>query len=210
MPVRIFLRCLLILVLVAAAGCGGLILKMYGMKKLRAVNAAEVNRYARQYGINEDQHYVLDTAYWGFIRSIDTTKYSAAQKNHAQPLQALYFNQQGELISWHINCYTGGFPNLKWERDSAFAVFPPKQQAPLDSLLSLQQLGQYVITPEDSLQIVPLPVEYTVVVFWNRWMGRQSERLIHLVQENAALGKKKQVKIIYVNNDNFWSTAEHK
>lgn len=210
MFVRLFIRCLVPLVLISAFGCGGLILKMYGMKKLRSLNAAEVNRYARQYGIDEDQVYVLDTAYWGFIRSIDSSKFAAARKNHAQPLQAMYFNQQGNLISWHINCYTGGFPNLKWDHDSAFSTFPPKQQAPLDSLLPLQQLGRYMMTPEDSFHIAPLPFEYTVVVFWNRWMGRQSERLIHLVQQNAALEKKKQVKIIYVNNDSFWSVAEAK
>jgi hypothetical protein len=47
--------------------------------------------------------------------------------------------------------------------------------------------------------------DYIVIVYWNRFMGRQSKRLIHFVQENSKLQKDKKVKIIYVNNDNIFA-----
>lgn len=189
---------------VLLAGCG-VLLKMYGMHKLRALNGEDIRRYAHKYGIaNEDSH-TLDTAkYMAFLRSIDTTRFALAQKNHAQPLQALYFDASGTLVSWQVNCYAGGFPNLHWERDSIFSVFPPKQQAPLDSFLTCGQLRTYLLPHNEAVQAAP-DAGYTIVVFWNHWMGRQSERLIAIVQKNRAEHPGTSSRIVYVNNDNLYA-----
>ena len=48
--------------------------------------------------------------------------------------------------------------------------------------------------------------DYIVFVYWNRFMGRQSKRLIHFVQENYKLAKDFNVKIIYVNTDNVFAS----
>ena len=40
-------------------------------------------------------------------------------------------------------------------------------------------------------------------------MGRQSKRLIHLVQENSLLAGDKKVKIIYANTDNIFGSADN-
>jgi len=41
-----------------------------------------------------------------------------------------------------------------------------------------------------------------VIVYWSRFMGRQSKRLIRFVQENSKIGTDQKVKIIYANTDN--------
>jgi hypothetical protein len=45
----------------------------------------------------------------------------------------------------------------------------------------------------------------TVVVFWTRFMGRQTKRFVETVQQNVNLSKGKAVNVIYINNDNFFS-----
>jgi hypothetical protein len=193
-----------ILFCVLLTSCTGLFMKVIGMKKLRPVNNEEIQKYAKKYHIPAAYSFVLDTAkYMTFLRSIDTAQFAPALKNHAQPLQALYFDTQGKLTCWYINCYCGGFPNLKWDRDSAFATFPAKQQAPLDSLLTFSKLYSMVDHVPDPVN--PPPSSSAggfVVVFWDRWMGRQSERLIEYVQKNAA---GHNAHVIYVNNDNLFA-----
>jgi hypothetical protein len=47
------------------------------------------------------------------------------------------------------------------------------------------------------------PADYTVVMQWSRFMGRQSKRFIQEVQRNAALASPGQtVRLLFVNNDN--------
>jgi hypothetical protein len=45
-------------------------------------------------------------------------------------------------------------------------------------------------------------------VYWNRFSGRQSKRLVRVVKDNVRLAKEKKVMVIYVNSDNFWAQAE--
>ena len=105
--------------------------------------------------------------------------------NHVQPLQALYFDRSGRLVSYHVNCYAGGFPNLKWNHDDAFSSFPPASVSPLDTLVSLQDLLPHVKTPAgETPTCQSSPVDYTVVVMWPVFMGRQSKRLIKTVKKN--------------------------
>lgn len=195
----------------SCASCTGLFLKVMGMKKLRPINDEQILKYGKKYSIEGDLAYKLDTAkYMTFLRSIDTTKFALEMKNHAQPLQALYFDRSGQLISWQINCYAGGFPNLAWERDSIFATFPPKQQAPIDTFLNLEKLYRCVIPIDDITKSDLYYTDYTIVVFWSRWMGRQSERLIALVEDSINISPEESVRLIYVNNDNLFAGMEMK
>ena len=50
--------------------------------------------------------------------------------------------------------------------------------------------------------------DFVVLVHWSRFMGRQSKRLIKIVQENAAQNKNYRIKIIYLNNDNIFANTE--
>ena len=179
---------------------------LYGMKKLRTVDNETIIEYSKKYNIPQAENYVLKETYVKFLESFDTTKYKEQIKNHYQPLQALYYDKNGRLKSFQINCYAGGFPNLDWNRDKIMTTFPPKQQAPIDTILPLDTLLNYMKPLFKTDKIKERNNDFTVIVFWSIFMGRQSKRLIHIVQENARLNKDRKIKMIFVNTDNFFAS----
>ncbi len=185
--------------------CSSIVTALYGIKQPVAVKEHTIVKYAKKYNIPVSDNYVLDTAYFSYLFSLDSIKFKAQIKNHYQPLQALYYDDSGHLCSFQINCYAGGFPNLKWNRNNIMTTFPPKQQAPIDSIVGLQTQLKFLkpILPAVGPSINNC--DYIVIVYWNKFMGRQSKRLIRIIQKNAKLESKKRVKIIYVNNDNIFS-----
>ena len=109
------------------------------MKKMKKLSDNQILKQGSKYNIPAKDAYVLDSGYVNFIFSLDSVRYQKESHNHFQPLQALYYDQTGHLISFHINCNAGGFPNLKWNRFGAFDEFIPKQQTPPDSILPLKK-----------------------------------------------------------------------
>lgn len=190
-----------IVLLPLLSSCGALFSAAYGIKTPKHLDDNAIKRYASQYNIPAEASYVLDTNYLHFITSHDTSLHQQSINNHLQPLQALYYNRSGQLASFQVNCYTGGFPNLNWERNNAMAVFPPAMQAPLDSLVPLDKHINYLKPLAPSTQVQSTLYDYVVVVHWNRFMGRQSKRLIRLVQENSKRASQQSVKVVYVNTD---------
>jgi hypothetical protein len=191
----------LLLFLVLNTGCAAL----YGLKNPASRSPEEIIKTAKRYGIPAEDSYQIDTAYRAMLRQWDTVQYQVAIKNHTQPLQALYYTADGTLETFHVNCYAGGFPNLRWNRTRAFDVFPPRQQAPLDSLVPLTVQLQYLQPLIGTTTTRPLPHERVIIVYWTHFMGRQSKRFIRLIQRNAALAPDPQkVKILYVNVDHLF------
>lgn len=170
------------------------------------MDETEIIKFSKKFNIPASDSYELDTAFIKYLFSIDTS--GILIKNHYQPLQALYYDNNGALKSFHVNCYTGGFPNLNWEQNGVFTTFLPGQQAPLDSVVPLELHLKYLISLSTSEKIIPEKYDYIVVVHWSRFMGRQSKRLIRIVQENAKLSQSKKIRIIYANNDNLMLRAE--
>ena len=115
-----------------------------GLKQVKEIDETTIIEVGNKYGIPTEAIFELDTAYLSFLFSLDTTTYQTEIKNHYQPLQALYYSKKGDLLSFQINCYAGGFPNLNWERDSIMQSFPPLEQAPLDSILPLPLHLDYI------------------------------------------------------------------
>ena len=187
------------------SSCSTLSSGIYGIKKLKPVDENVILKYSEKYKIPIADSYELDTTYNAFLKTLDTTRFKEEQKNHYQPLQVLYYDKTGQLQSFQINCYTGGFPNLNWDRNEKLATFPPQQQAPLDSILPLDTLAKYLEPFPQTDSLKTDSYDYTIIVFWSRFMGRQSKRLIRFVQENAKLGTDLSAKIIYVNNDNLFA-----
>ena len=185
--------------------CSSIFTGLYEMKKTKTVDEKTIVRYAKKYNIPAVDSYELDTAYFSHLISLDSTKYKTQIKNHYQPLQALYYDKSGRLTSFQVNCYAGGFPNLKWDRNEILTTFPPKQQAPIDSIVSLETQMKYLIPLSQTSKLSNDSYDYIVIVYWNRFMGRQSKRLIKFVQENSKLEKVKKVKIIHVNTDNIFA-----
>ncbi|MBA3898937.1 MAG: hypothetical protein H0X62_01810 [Bacteroidetes bacterium] len=177
---------------------------IYGIKKIKPLDEKAIIRNSNKFNIPASDNYELGTSYFSFLISFDTTLYKEQQKNHYQPLQALYYGKTGQLESFQINCYAGGFPNLNWGRNEILTTFPPLEQAPLDSMLSLDSQIKYLKPLSQTNKFSSDNYDYVVIVYWNRFMGRQSKRLIRFVQDNSKLAGDKKVKIIYVNNDNIY------
>lgn len=205
--VRLILMFSAITFMAGFTSCSGLIFGMYGMKKPKPVDEITIARYAGKYNIPPADLYIMDTSYVTWLLAKDTSLYKWEIHNHYQPLQALYYNQKGELVSFQVNCYAGGFPNLQWERDSIFTAFPPLEQTKVDSLMSLRKLLTFILPTANSKPIEVEGLDYFVVVQWNRFMGRQSKRLIRIVQQNSLLAENVNVRIIYVNTDNNFAFA---
>lgn len=204
MKIRTFI-CAILAIVCGLTGCSTIISGLYGIKKIKTVDEKTIVHYSEKYNIPLSDNYELDSSYIGFLNSIDTTRYKAQRQNHYQPLQMLYYDNTGVLKSFQINCYAGGFPNLHWDRNGLLAAFPPKSQAPVDSILSFETQITFLRLLSQSKEFSADSCDFFVVVYWNRFMGRQSKRMIRFVQDNIKLATPKKVKVIYVNNDNFFS-----
>ncbi|MGJ8661123.1 MAG: hypothetical protein ACSHXL_03730 [Bacteroidota bacterium] len=196
----------LITSVIVLSSCSKIIFGIYGMHKLKPLNEQTIVSYSEKYDIPSGDNYELDTSYFNYLFSLDSTKYSWQIKNHYQPLQALYYDTTGHLVSYQLNCYAGGFPNLNWDKHVETITFPPNQQAPLDSILPIEKQITFLSAFPQTNNIVIDGYDYiVVVVYWSRYMGRQSKRLIHYVQERSKIATEKKVKILYVNTDNVFA-----
>jgi hypothetical protein len=175
------------------------------------LSSDDLEKLSQEFGLPKGHSFTLDTTYIHYLFSLDTLKYATEIKNHYQPIQAVYYNKQGRLISFHINCYAGiGVEDKKafnWNQQNAFATFVPKSVVPPDSILSLQKHLHFLKT-FDNKQIDTSgfsTFDYTVIIHWcKKWRPNDSKNLCAIVKENSTLAKDKKVNILYVNDDNSW------
>ncbi len=190
------------------SSCSFIAKELVGFRSCQVLSEKKHKRLLRKMGATYDHAFLIDTNYINYLNLEDTVYKRFQKKNHAQPIQALYFGHQPYPEAWFINCYAPGIPNLNWNIDNAFGTFPPKSPVPLDSLLSFQQLFGLTIPlagnpiPENSLA-----TPYTVVIIWNRFIFRQSKRLNKYVQQNLK-NSGVPYRIFYINNDNIFAFAE--
>ena len=194
-----------ILLLLILTSCSAIFSTFYGLHSLKPVTSEGIEKYAKKYEIPLSDLFFMDTSYLSFLKTIDTSQ-NIQVKNHSQLLQVLYFDNAGNLISYHVNCYAGGFPNLKWNRNGILETFVPQSQTPIDTLLNFHRQFQFLRTlskekPDISIYNTD---DYNVVVYWNIFMGRQSKRLIKCVKDNCNLAKNKSLKIMFVNTDELF------
>lgn len=205
-PTHWLVAVLLVLASLGLASCTTVAEGVYGMRRPDEVDFPQVREYAQDYGVGvaPGKSFVLDISYFEFLKRQPLRMQDVA-KNHAQPLQLLYYNRAGQLVSYYVNRYAGGFPNLDWNHDRQLEVFPPVSQAPPDSMLSFAELAPFLRTVDGSrVQAMQSFADYTVVVFWSHRMGRQSRRLLAAAQQNLQLAPATQkAYILYVNNDAY-------
>jgi hypothetical protein len=142
--VRKLLVVIIIIILVLNSSCVKLAQTIVGVKSPKFLTDSQIEKTSKIFKVDQTANYKLDTTYLNFILKLDTIYFKQQIKNHIQPLQALYFNSNGKLQKFYVNCYAGGFPNLKWNRGGNLDVFPPKDQAPLDTVLSLSKLLEFI------------------------------------------------------------------
>jgi len=191
--------------LIILASCQTAMQAIVGFREPKPLGRAQLQKTASRYGIPQEAHStVLDTSFYHVLRRMKAQDAETA-KNHSQPLQAIYYNAAGQQQSYHINCYAGGFPNLAWSRDGILAQFPPAQQAPRDSTFTLAEHLRYLRPLNEQPLSAIKPADYTVVIYWNYFMTRQSRRLIEAVQQNVALAPAgTRIEMVFVNNDSFY------
>ncbi len=195
---------LLLSLLLSVSSCTPLVLRTMGMKKPHVPTDEEFYRFGEKWNMSIYFQQSLLPSYIDEIEKIDSVNPKLA-KDLLQPIQAMYFDTSGKLISYHINCYAGGYPNLNWNRNGNFDVFPAKTQAPCDSLMTLSRLLVH-LKPVEYPCVKMKDLDYTVVVFWSRWTGRQSRHLVEYVQKNIKLASKEtRIQIMYVNTDEVFT-----
>lgn len=179
----------------------------YGIKQPRFLNRDEVREMSEKLRIDTAHSYILNKNYFNQLEGRDTlssrrvVKCSPMISKYEQPLQLLYFDSKGELISFHNNCYAGGFPKLKWNNDHQFDRFIPKTTIPItDSAVNLSILISH-LDPLYSQSFVAQK-KTIVVIFWSGFMLKQSKELILVARNNLMLDEKHSAEIIYVNTDN--------
>jgi hypothetical protein len=202
----VIMRFFYFLILVAGpslCSCQAVFTGIYGIREPAPLEAAHLPKLAAEYGIpTGSPSAVLDTSFRRVLRRMHRQDSSVA-KNHWQFLQAVYYDATGRQQSFHINCYADGFPNLQWERAGIMEHFPPAQQAPRDSALTLAEHLSHLHSADSATSAQP--ADYTVVVHWSRFMTRQSRRLIQAVRRNVALAPSgTRVVMVFVNTDDFY------
>jgi hypothetical protein len=181
MKTRILILVLLFSISLGLTICTVILTNIYGINNIEAVDEQTIFRYAEKYNIPAADIYEVDTTYFSYLFSLDTVLFKERINNHYQALQALYNDNSGHLKSFQVNCFAGGFPNLKWNSNKTMTTFPPKQQAPIDSFLPLEVHLKYLNPLSLTEKIRINDYDFIVIVYWNRFMGRQSKRLIRFV-----------------------------
>ncbi len=170
---------------------------LYGIKPQKSVSPEQINNFYLQLPLKEFKKATVDSTFL-FRMKKTYAKDTAQLRYHLQPLQALYFDSDENLISFHVNCNAGGFPNLQWNRNNVFNKFPPATQTKVDNLFELQEFKKLVHLNEEKNSY-----DYSIVIFWNFFLEKQSRRLIDQVLDNVKLTNKK-INLIFVNNDNLF------
>lgn len=212
-----------LVLLTCCCSCTRMILGTYGIRSVKPLSDKAIVRVAHRYGIEKESLYTVDSGnYYRFLRQIKKNKKQAGfsmsftaggmiwgdgtAHGLGQPLQYLLFDRNGKLVSWHINCITGGWPNLKWNRNGNFDIFPPPAGTQIDSNITLELLQPYWRPVQHSGTTAQ--GDYTCVVYWARFMGRQSRRLVHLARGNAAkVSPGMKITYLFVNDDNYFYHA---
>lgn len=202
---------LAVLMIVSLTSCKGVLLGIYGIKKPKHQTDEQIIRYAKHHKLKKQNIYKLNADYEQFVYDnfsnyTDTSlQYKIKTKQFLQPMQYMLFDNKGNLIVHSVNCDAGGFPNLKWNRDDAYAKFPPMPLSEVDSTFQLQQLSKHI----DVIKTIGATdnADYTCVIFWNKFIGRQSRRLIRYALNNIEAERKKgtSITVLLVNNDNIYS-----
>ncbi len=188
--------------------CSAVMGKIYGLRNIDQLNTDTIlNTISNNEILRNHENYFVDSSYLKGIYSnlSDDTNYAG---HLYQPIQAMYFDTMGQLVSYHINCNAGGFPNLKWNRHNAFNSYPPLTQTPCSDKITYSLIGPYLngLTGEG---IVSTKRE-KVVIFWSTMMYKQSESLIALVMGNLkANGKESSVEVQFVNTDWLYKNEKH-
>ncbi len=177
-----------------------------GIGNYKNLKKSEIEKCAKRYKIPLTEVAEIDTvSYNSYLASFRNDK---LKNNFKQPFQVRVFDSNGKIILFIVNCTVGGFPKLGWNRCGSFDVFPPDKKcfSNVDTTLSLStDLKHYRNT--DGSEIKPEFFEkqdVTIIIYWAKFMGRHSKRLIRMINDYKEKYKGKKIAVLFVNDDNLY------
>jgi hypothetical protein len=192
-----------ILVVLASTGCSLLFSKVYDIKTLKNFDESKINAFNAS--ITHENilfHTIIgDSDSYNCIRK--KSKSELMNNGLSQPIQILYFDSTGRLISFHANCYAkGNLSGLDWNYDGRFEQFVPKSAIKLDSVYFSLNLIKDCLKTEINGNFKNSKLKYTVVIFWTLMFETLSKKAIDLAIKNISqFGKQEEVAIYLINND---------
>lgn len=180
-----------------------------GIKQPAECNMEEIIAYSNKFGIPPNSSYYLDTTYlYDLLHSgkNDTTLYN----NLMQPLQIRFYQKTDTLLSLHLNCTAGGFPNLKWNKRGQLETLPPNFTVEVDTCILFCKDLKYLTPISNDCHSFDYynNADYNIILFWSVFMNRQSKILIREIQNYQKRFPDKKMNVLYVNTDKIFSILE--
>lgn len=161
---------------------------IYGIKKEHHLTLSQLKSLDDQLGISSSS--VLDTTSAKSINGYSVT--SDLKKDLKQPLQ-FWVIANKEVIANKVNCYAGGFPNLKWHLQSCYA-----------NRIVYSGIRKGTQTPQIAAHF-GVASDTTIVVAYSYFMGRQNKRFINECKRFMAT--QPSFRSVFVNMDNTYTTT---
>ena len=204
MKVRLIVTCLFLGLLFSS--CSALMYKIMGVKQPYDYDLEVITAYSSKFGIPDSDSYLLDTTYMHDI--LQSCKNDTVLCNNLmQPLQIRFYQKTDTLLSLHLNCTAGGFPNLKWNKRGQLDSITPRYSVSIDTCLLFSKDLKYLIpignnhNPDKDYTTA----DYNIILFWSVFMNRQSKILIREIQNYQKRFPDKKISILYLNTDNVYS-----
>ncbi|MBR5983141.1 MAG: hypothetical protein IK025_05415 [Bacteroidales bacterium] len=188
------------------SSCSSLMFSLMGIKQPAECDLEEIIAYSDKFGIPANSSYFLDTTYLYDLLHFGNND-TILRNNLMQPLQIRFYHKTDTLLSLHLNCTAGGFPNLKWNKRGQLDTIPPKFSVSIDTCLLFSKDLKYLIPIGDNHNTDKdyTTADYNIILFWSVFMNRQSKILIREIQNYQKRFPDKKISILYVNTDNVYN-----
>ncbi len=161
---------------------------IYGIKKEHHLTISQLKSLDDQLSISSSS--VIDTISAKSINGYSVT--SDLKKDLKQPLQ-FWVIANNVVIANKVNCYAGGFPNLKWHIQSCYA-----------NRIVYSGIRKGTIMPQIATHF-GVAADTTIVVAYSHFMGRQNKRFVKECKK--FIGMHPSFRSGFFNMDNVHAAA---
>ncbi len=192
------------LLILGSVSCSVIFSTLYGVKKINGFDEKKYEKFIS--GIKDTSidmyDVVIDSAQFMQIVTSDTSAF--VRKNFSQPIQILYFDSAGKLISFQANCYAkGSLSNLDWNTNDRFNEFPPVSAVPANNLKTNINRYKTILNKIGYKK----NKDYVIIIFWTRMFEKISREAILTVFDNIKkFNENDKAAVILVNTDYFFGS----
>lgn len=222
-----------LIVCLLTQSCGLIFTSIQGAKfDMKKLDSLEILNLAEKYKIpKEDEIFELKTNYFHYLYSDTISKIADSLhtvKNHTQLLDYSVYNEKGILCGYYFSCLGEVTPflvNMDWNANGELNNFPPTNYRYFvfiekydtirknysysktylnyepDSLLPLKKYLNFIMPLRYGQN--KLKYDYTLIIQWNRFLGRQTMRFVDAVKKNMSKSPKQyNLRVIWCYNEN--------